>query len=219
MKDSDEKMLWNRDEDFYRGIDESGKHTGVDSGTGTNKRGEYIPSGFHHVVFICKDIGETVRFYEETLGMKLRAIIPMHGVDGAKHCFIEAGNGCELSFIEFANGKEFLPNELKESAGITHHMAFKANSLQHLYNLRKQVENTDIFVSPVISHGFVHSFYFFDPNNIQLEVTYTVKPYSKADFDISLLTNPVKLPPENFSWEKAVEEADQYRKKYLKSKL
>ena len=41
----------------------------------------------------------TIEFYERVLGMKLRAIFEMHGVPGAKHCFLEAGNGFEISFV------------------------------------------------------------------------------------------------------------------------
>ena len=47
------------------------------------------PSGLHHIAIICADMERTVRFYERVLGLKLRAIFPMHGIEQAKHCFLE----------------------------------------------------------------------------------------------------------------------------------
>ena len=62
------------------------------------------------------------------MGMKLRAIYPMHGIKGAKHCFLEAGNGNEISFVEFQD-----PQESQNPAsffqvwpvGMHHHMAYR----------------------------------------------------------------------------------------------
>ena len=48
-----------------------------------------ISSGFHHIALVCKNMTETIKFYEGALGMKLRAVYPMHGIKGAKHCFLE----------------------------------------------------------------------------------------------------------------------------------
>jgi catechol 2,3-dioxygenase-like lactoylglutathione lyase family enzyme len=84
-----------------------------------------VAAGFHHIALVCKNMKETIKFYEGAMGMKLRAIYPMHGIKGAKHCFLEvrplslftprpqdrvtltarhlaqAGNGNEISFVQF----------------------------------------------------------------------------------------------------------------------
>lgn len=31
-------------------------------------------TGFHHIALVCKNMDETVKFYEGALGMKLRAV-------------------------------------------------------------------------------------------------------------------------------------------------
>ena len=46
-------------------------------------------SGFHHIALVCKDMAETIKFYEGAQGMKPRAVYPMHGIKSAKHCFLE----------------------------------------------------------------------------------------------------------------------------------
>ena len=60
-----------------------------------------MTAGFHHLALVTADLKETVRFHEEALGMKLRAIFPLHGIPGGKHAFLEAGNGNEISFMQF----------------------------------------------------------------------------------------------------------------------
>ena len=78
---------------------------------------------------VVSDMKETVKFYEEALGCKLRAIFPMHGISQArrvvlffyraaerqsdlllhlqaKHCFLEIGNSAEISFVQLAEGEE-----------------------------------------------------------------------------------------------------------------
>ena len=35
-----------------------------------------MPTGFHHIALVCKDMKEQIRFYEQAMGMKLRAIYP-----------------------------------------------------------------------------------------------------------------------------------------------
>lgn len=219
---SDEGIIWHRDQDFRRGIQKYGSHSGVESGTGGNVRGSTTTSGFHHVALVCRNMKETVKFYEEGLGMKLRAIFPMHGVPGAKHCFIEAGNGSEISFVEFSETVEGVPGvSFPVNSGSTspvgshHHMAYKADSLAQLYRLRDQVKKTGVMVSPVLSHEFVHSFYFTDPNGFQLEVSCTVRGYQGKEFQTDLLERG--LTPEEHTWESVdmVKEAREYAQKNL----
>ena len=94
------KPPWHRDKN--NGC-QQGVH-GEDSAA-TGKRGSVMPSGLHHMAIICKvslyfrqcvgdadccscmeqDMEETVRFYESVLGLRLRAIFPMHGIPQVMH--------------------------------------------------------------------------------------------------------------------------------------
>lgn len=171
LLNADGKPLWARDEGWERHDKLTGKHgQSLDSLSGEVKRGEVSTFGFHHIAYVCRNMKETINFYESALGMKCRAIYPMHGVPGAKHCFLDCGNGCELSFIEFSEPVEGIPgvsyppkNNMPSPIGTHHHMAFRARSLTHLHNLRDQVRKQGLFASKVIHHGFICSFYFTDP--------------------------------------------------------
>ena len=78
--------------------------------------------------------------------MKCRALYPMHGVPGAKHCFLEAGNGSEISFVQFENAREGVSGEAFAPAangfspiGSHHHMAYRCETMEQLLEIREQV--------------------------------------------------------------------------------
>jgi len=144
-----------------------------------------MTSGFHHIALVCRDMKETIKFYEHALGMRLRAVYPMHNVKGAKHAFLEAGAHGEISFVQFAEPVEGVPgvsfaakNALPSPITTMHHMAYRVETLEQLYKIREQVKQAGARPSKVIDHDFIHSFYFSDPNGFHLEVTCTTRPYS-----------------------------------------
>lgn len=151
-----------------------GIHPAKDGKTLKAERGSRMTSGFHHIALVCKNMKETINFYEGALGMKLRAVYPMHGIRGAKHCFLEAGNGNEISFVEFQE-----PEESKNPpsffqvwpVGMHHHMAYRCESLEQLHQLREQVKTYGVAVSKIVDHDFIHSCYFTDPSGYNLELT------------------------------------------------
>ena len=58
-----------------------------------------------------------------------------------------AGNGAEISFVEFAEPQEGTPgvsrpewNNSESPIGTQHHLSFKTDSLEHLYKLREQIK-------------------------------------------------------------------------------
>jgi len=163
----------------------------------------------HHLALSVKDLKKTIRFYEEALGMKLRSIFPMHGVLGAKHCFMEAGNGFEISFVEFDNP---IPPQEGVSQPRSHidsaipwggmvHMAYQCTSLEHLRDMRNQVSAVlrknypdAERMSPILDHDFCASAYFRDPENgYLLELCTTTRDYRAGDLDLSLLDRKPEL--------------------------
>jgi catechol 2,3-dioxygenase-like lactoylglutathione lyase family enzyme len=163
-------------------------HNNGDKGV-SGARGAVMPSGLHHAAWVCRD------FYERALGMRLRSIFPMHGVSGAKHCFMEAGNGAELSFVEFKD--EDLAKPTTGSPGSQHHFAFKCDSVEQMDALHAQIKAAGAKISPPIDHGMCRSAYFADPiNGFLLEITTTSRPYLPAEFDTTLLER-CPLPEED----------------------
>lgn len=181
--------LWHRDEDWRQGTTE-GVHSGKYGATLGNTRGARMTSGFHHLAMVCKDMTETIKFYEGALGMKLRAIYPMHGIKGAKHCFLEAGNGNELSFVEFQDpeASRSPPSFFQVwPVGMQHHLALRVESLAQLHALREQIKKYGTPVSKVVDHDFIHSVYFTDPSGYNLELTCTLRGYGEPEYDLSVL--------------------------------
>ncbi|MGL1567551.1 VOC family protein, partial [Vibrio parahaemolyticus] len=61
-------------------------------------------NGLHHAAFITKDMKAQIEFFTQIVGMQLVGIFPMHGCEGAVHCFIETGENDFLSFVQLPNG-------------------------------------------------------------------------------------------------------------------
>jgi len=169
------------------------EHAGTHGGDrgASGKRGRVMVGGLHHAAWVCKDMKATVDFYESALGMRLRGIFPMHGVNGAKHCFLEAGNGAELSFVEFT-GESKEPVSIAINAvadpGTQHHFAFKCDSMEQMHALRDQITDAGAQISPPLDHGMCYSAYFKDPvNGFSLEITCSKRGYKPSEYDISLL--------------------------------
>jgi hypothetical protein len=49
------------------------------------------------------------------------------------------------------------------------HVSFEVASEDDLWELKDKLEAAEIWVSEVVDHGFIHSIYAFDPNNIPIE--------------------------------------------------
>ena len=87
---SDEKTyLWKRDQNINAidGVHNDPSPTPINNAK-QHERGKVMTSGLHHVALVCKDMKETVQFYEQAMGFKLRSIFPMHGISGAKRMYI-----------------------------------------------------------------------------------------------------------------------------------
>eukprot|EP00658_Telonema_sp_P-2_P023457 TRINITY_DN19400_c0_g1_i9.p1 TRINITY_DN19400_c0_g1~~TRINITY_DN19400_c0_g1_i9.p1 ORF type:complete len:244 (+),score=67.50 TRINITY_DN19400_c0_g1_i9:161-892(+) len=190
-------VLWERDEDARRTT--NGEHPPSAGSLGNNTRGAVMPTGFHHIALVCKNMGQTIKFYEGALGMKLRAVYPMHGIKGAKHCFLEAGNGNEISFVEFTDPK---PSTNPPSfftvwpEGSHHHMAYRCETLEQLHKLRSQVKAYGVPITKVVDHDFIHSCYFTDPSGFNLEITCTLRGYTEEEFQPDVIFRSIQ-PGEN----------------------
>eukprot|EP01062_Namystynia_karyoxenos_P024236 TRINITY_DN19426_c0_g1_i1.p2 TRINITY_DN19426_c0_g1~~TRINITY_DN19426_c0_g1_i1.p2 ORF type:complete len:234 (+),score=78.97 TRINITY_DN19426_c0_g1_i1:76-702(+) len=170
-------------------------------------RGRYTPSGVHHLALFTSDMKRTVEFYERVLGMRLRAIFPMHGVPGCKHCFLEGGNGFEISFVQSdtpptapARIGVDIPRNLKTQldsgalmrGGTLAHIALRCRDVAELKRMHAQVKAAGVPITPIVDHGLCYSTYFADPNGFALELACTARPYAPDELQPELLEQRVQ---------------------------
>ena len=78
---------------------------GGEPGT-TNTNTEFELRGFNHLALVCRDMAETVAWYEDMLGMKLVKTLELPGGRG-QHFFLDMGNGVDgVAFFWFPDAPE-----------------------------------------------------------------------------------------------------------------
>jgi catechol 2,3-dioxygenase-like lactoylglutathione lyase family enzyme len=74
-----------------------------------NTNTEFELRGFNHVAFVCRDMAETIAWYEDKLGMKLVKTLELPGGRG-QHFFLDMGNGIDgIAFFWFPEAPEGEP--------------------------------------------------------------------------------------------------------------
>ena len=127
----------------------------------------------NHLAFITSDMGSTIRFYRDLLGMTLSAGI---GHDGYRHYFFRmADNETHVAFFEY-NGaapmERKFPGERTSAPLGFDHVSFTVSSKLELFALKDKLEAAGVNVHGAVDHGLFWSIYFYDPNNIPLEATW-----------------------------------------------
>jgi catechol 2,3-dioxygenase-like lactoylglutathione lyase family enzyme len=73
--------------------------------------GEFELRGFNHIALVCRDMAETVAWYEDKLGMKLVKTLELPGGRG-QHFFLDVGNGVDgIAFFWFPDAPEGVRGE------------------------------------------------------------------------------------------------------------
>jgi catechol 2,3-dioxygenase-like lactoylglutathione lyase family enzyme len=118
--------------------------------------------GLHHFALICKDVEETIRFYQGVLEFPLTEIFENRDYKGSNHFFFDVGNDNLLAFFDFP-GLDFGP--YAEVLGGLHHIAISVEP-QTWERLERRLE--DAGVEYQSESGT--SIYFRDPNGARLEL-------------------------------------------------
>jgi len=69
-----------------------------------HQRGQRPPTtvrGVHHLALVCRDVEETIRFYQDTLGFPLVELVENRDYAGSSHFFFDIGNRNLLGFFDF----------------------------------------------------------------------------------------------------------------------
>jgi len=154
--------------------------------------------GINHIALVCKDMGRTVDFYTNILGLDLIKTIALP--DGGQHFFFDIGNGDALAFFWFPQAPAAVPGiasaplDAFQTGNITtahaslNHLAFNV-PLAKITDYREKLLAKGVPVTPVLHHAdvpsgftpeldestFISSIYFYDPDGILLEFASNVR--------------------------------------------
>ena len=172
--------------------------------TGTHTNTEFELRGFNHLALVCRDMAETVAWYEETLGMKLVKTLELPG-DRGQHFFLDMGNGVDgIAFFWFPEAPESERGvSVQNRGGVTaigtmNHVAFDV-SVENFEAYRQKLVDKGVEVTQIVNHAnsldgghrpdydpddddvFIRSIYFRDPNGITLEFACWTKVLDESD--------------------------------------
>jgi catechol 2,3-dioxygenase-like lactoylglutathione lyase family enzyme len=147
-------------------------------------------NGINHLALVTADMDKTVRFWRDLLGMRLIAGL---GHPGYRHYFFEISPTDTIAFFEWS-GVESLP-EKDHGAPVKgpvafDHVSFGVETLDSLWELKDKLEAADFWASEVVDHGFIYSLYSFDPNNVPVEFSFSVRGGEIRSNPVMADTNP-----------------------------
>jgi len=125
--------------------------------------------GINHLALVTGDMTATIRFWRDLLGMRLVAGL---GRAGYRQYFFEISPQTLLLFFEWPDAQPMVEKDhgvpVKGPAAFDH-VAVAVASDEDLWALKDRLEAAGVWVSELVDHGFIHSIYSFDPNNIPIE--------------------------------------------------
>ena len=121
--------------------------------------------GIHHAAFVCKDVEETIRFYQDFLGFPLVELVENRDYKGSSHFFFDLGNGNLLGFFDFP-GHHHEP--WQETIGALQHLAISVDA-EHFAAAKAKLDERGVdYLGP--DRGADDSLYFRDPNGLGIEL-------------------------------------------------
>ena len=137
------------------------------------------PDSVHHLAFLTTDIKTQLQFFNDVLGLPLKALYWMHGVKGYFHGFLELAPDSYVAFVagpgisgDIQYGVTHSGSPMTPGTGGTmQHVAFHVDSFDDLLAMRDRIRSHDIHVMGPIDHGFCKSIYFAGPESLSLEVS------------------------------------------------
>jgi len=121
--------------------------------------------GVHHLALICRDVEETIQFYQEFLGFPLVELVENRDYAGSSHFFFDIGNRNLLGFFDFPGHEH---PAFTETIGGVQHLAISISPEQYDAARKKLDESGMDYLGP--DRGVEESMYFRDPNGVGLEL-------------------------------------------------
>ncbi|MEL7156911.1 MAG: VOC family protein [Actinomycetota bacterium] len=136
------------------------------------------PRGVNHLALSTTDMKLQLQFWCDALGLPLKALYWMHGVEGAYHGFVELAPDSYVAFVQHPdNGKEveFGVSHADGAGGpirggTMQHVAFHVDTVDEVLEMRDRLRSKGVQVFGPLDHGFIQSIYFEGPEGLNLEV-------------------------------------------------
>lgn len=120
--------------------------------------------GVHHAAFICRDVEETIAFYQDFLGFPLVELVENRDYAGSSHFFFDIGNRNMLGFFDFPGHDH---PEFHETIGGVQHLALSTTQADFdAAKMRLEAAGIE-FIGP--ERGIDNSIYLRDPNGVNIE--------------------------------------------------
>ena len=121
--------------------------------------------GIHHAALICRDVAETIEFYQEFLGFPLVELVENRDYAGSSHFFFDLGNRNLLGFFDFP-GHDHPP--FTETIGGVQHIALSV-SAEQFAAAKAKLDGAGVeYLGP--DRGVEDSLYIRDPNGVGIEL-------------------------------------------------
>jgi glyoxylase I family protein len=124
-----------------------------------------IGRGIHHAAFICRDVTETIEFYQGLLGFPLVELVENRDYAGSSHFFFDVGNSNLLGFFDFPGHDH---PEFIETLGGVQHLAISVDHDQFVAAQARLDDAGIKYEGP--NRGIDESMYLRDPNGVGLEL-------------------------------------------------
>jgi len=171
-----------------------------------NANTEFELRGINHLALVCRDMAETVAWYEEVLGMRLVKTLELPGGRG-QHFFLDMGNGVDgIAFFWFPDAPEGVRGESIQgrngmsAIGSMNHVAFDVPP-EKMDEYRARLLDKGVDVTVIVNHAnsldgghqpeydpasddgdvFIRSMYFRDPNGTMLEFACWTRALDESD--------------------------------------
>lgn len=129
----------------------------------------------HHFAYRCKDAETTRAFYEDILGLPLVHVIRAERVPSTGeycphvHLFFKMDDGSFIAFFDLGDDTPSTPSP--NTPAWVNHIALEVESVEVLQQWYQRLVSHDVKVLGITDHTFLQSIYFFDPNNLRVELT------------------------------------------------
>jgi len=151
-------------------------------------------AGIHHIGLATRNAEETIKFYTEIMGWDFSLNDKLHPGSGGhmRHMWFDTGDGAFFAFLcskDVPGIPDEFATDISSAVGVPpgfYHIALWVDDLAALHAKRQELIDRGLQgASPIVDHDYCHSFYFRDPNGLQLEYAATSRPFTEADRDLN----------------------------------